>query len=126
VRNRLRESGPQAVLENLTGVAVIVVGILYVVGILVTSAELWHTGVSVRDTIPLFALDHLLSRGVSLILPLLGVLLALSAIAAGLWISEERVRRSVEPLRDAEEPGLAELGPEGAWEEQIRRRSQGG
>src|SRR5207247_3147612 len=50
------------------------------------SAGLCHEDISLRDTIPLIPLQQLLSRGVSLVVPMLGVLVvAIALYALNVW-----------------------------------------
>ena len=92
--NRDRQMALQT-LGSLTGAAVIIAGLLYLIGIMVTSAELWHAGVSMRDTVPLLSLEQLLGRGVSLVLPTIGLLLLAIAGLATYWRVERRFQSHV-------------------------------
>lgn len=99
---------PLRLLGSVTGIALVIAGILYLVGILVTCADLWHAGMSIRDTIPLLSLEQLLTRGVSLAIPALTLLTVAALGMAVYWALEKRLQDRVRLRLD----GLAACVPE--------------
>jgi membrane protein implicated in regulation of membrane protease activity len=93
-------NGPQQtalqVLGSLTGAAAVIAGYFYLTGILVTIAELWHAGISVRDTLPLLSLEQLLGRGIAAgLVPTVVVVISAVAGVGIYWGAEKRFQDRV-------------------------------
>src|SRR5687768_17579219 len=82
--------GPLRVLmTNFGTLAALVVGLLYLSGLLLKWSELRHAGVSVHDALPLFSLEEILGTGLTIVAPALAGILVMAALIAA-WHGYER------------------------------------
>lgn len=87
----------QDLLPIVGGLAAIITGLTYFIGLLSITAEFAKGGVSISDTLPLLPLSQVFSRGLPAML-LIGILLIACALLAVLTDYNAYIRRANRPL----------------------------
>jgi hypothetical protein len=89
-------------LRSFGGVAALVIGSVYIAGILIKTVDLNHAGISARDALPLFPLELILRTGLTLVAPVLGLVALVGTVMTAAALYERRLSQVAESFKQAE------------------------
>lgn len=89
-------------LRSFGGVAALVIGSVYIAGILIKTVDLNHAGISARDALPLFPLELILRTGLTLVAPVLGLVVIVGSIMTLGAVYERRLSQLAASFKQTE------------------------
>jgi hypothetical protein len=89
-------------LRSFGGVAALILGSIYIAGILVKTVDLADAGISPRDALPLYPLELILRTGLTLVAPVLGLVALFGSIMAVAGLYERRLEQIADSFKQSE------------------------